>query len=219
MPAPIDSLAVAARRLGCTPAEAIALGILAVAAVAVAGLLWVLGRPVSVAPVGGAVPPTEVASGGVVVTDVEVIVHVAGAVSTPGVYRLPGGSRVADAVDAAGGARRNAALEGLNLARVLTDGEQVFVADRTTVQASAGVGSAGAAATPGGAAPGAVSTVSLNSATVADLETLPGIGPVLAQAIVDYRDSVGGFKDVSELRDVSGIGEKTFQALAPLVSL
>lgn len=176
--------------------------------------------PPSVGVVASA-SPSE--AGGVVVSDAEVIVHVAGAVARPGVYTLPGGSRVADAVEAAGNALPRAVLDGLNLARPLTDGEQVVVPDRRTAQAFPGVaGTPAAGSVPGGApatgAP-AAGKVSLNTATLADLETLPGIGPVLAQRILDHRDSIGGFTEVGELRDVPGIGEKTFQSLAPLVSL
>lgn len=220
MPAPITSLLT--RRLGCTAAEALALCILAVASLACVGLLWLQARPgASPTPAtAGVGMPSESPSGGIVLHDAEVIVHVAGAVARPGVYTLPGGSRVGDAVTAAGGPQRKAVLDGLNLARPLTDGEQVLVPDRSQVAVLAGTTTApGTAPAATGDAAGAAGTVSLNAATLADLETLPGIGPVLAQAIVDYRDSVGGFTEIGELRDVSGIGEKTFQALAPLVSL
>ena len=219
MPAPIVPLI--SRRLGCTPAEALALCILALASLACVGLLWLQARPSvgSVPALVGPVP-SEGVTGGIVVTDAEVIVHVAGAVARPGVYTLPGGSRVGDAVTAAGGSLRKAVLDGLNLARPLTDGEQVLVPDRSQVPAARSGGATGAApAAPSGAQPaGGATTVSLNSATLADLETLPGIGPVLAQRILDHRDAIGGFTEVGELRDVTGIGEKTFQDLAPLVT-
>lgn len=207
------------RRLGCTPAEVAALAVLAAASVATVGLLWVLARPIPAAP--GAPSPAVAASaspgsGPLRVTNAEVIVHVAGAVARPGVYTMPGGSRVGDAVKEAGGPLRKAVLDGLNLARPLTDGEQVVVPDRSSAQVPPG---ASAAASPGAAGAAPTATVSLNQATVADLETLPGIGPVLAARIISHRDSVGGFKEVGELRDVPGIGEKTFQSLADLVSL
>ena len=219
MPAPITSLIT--RRLGCTAAEALALCILAVASLACVGLLWLQALP-SVAPssVGaGTALPSDAPSGGIVLHDADVIVHVAGAVARPGVYTLPGGSRVGDAVTAAGGPLRKAVLDGLNLARPLTDGEQVLVPDRTQTMAAAGGTSATPGAAPSAAGGAGTSTVSLNAATLADLETLPGIGPVLAQRILDHRDSIGGFTEAGELRDVPGIGEKTFQSLAELVSL
>jgi competence protein ComEA len=126
------------------------------------------------------------------------------------VYTLPGGSRVADAVEAAGGARRRAVLAGVNLARVITDGEQIVVptAGNGTTPAR------GTAVLPGGPTPASGGgTMSLNQATLADLETLPGIGPVLAQRILDHRDAMGGFTSVDDLRDVSGIGDPM---IAPL---
>lgn len=218
MPARLSTIVAALRRLGCTPAEVAALAVLATASVAAVGLLWILARPL---PAPSALSPVIAASaspgsGPLAVTDAEVIVHVAGAVARPGVYTMPGGSRVGDAVNEAGGPLRKAVLDGLNLARPLTDGEQVVVPDRASAQAPQ-AGSAPVSPGVAGAAPTA--TVSLNQATVADLETLPGIGPVLAERIIAHRDSVGGFKEVGELRDVPGIGEKTFQSLAPLVSL
>lgn len=215
MPASKFDLTAMARRLRCTPAEAIALAVLSTAAVASLALVWVLTRGPQPSPVVAV--PSESATGVPLdVSSVEVIVHVAGAVNRPGVYTLPGGSRVADAVTAAGGARPKAVLTGLNLARPLTDGEQVLVPDRKSAAATATQPGAGAPAAPGG---GGTGLVSLNQATVTELETLPGIGPVLASRIVQHRDSVGGFTEVGQLRDVPGIGEKTFQALAELVSL
>lgn len=217
----LTSLTTALQRLGCVPADGIALVILTLATLASMGLLWVLANPGAAGSsptVPVAVPgdsPSE--SAAVQVTDAQVIVHVAGAVRQPGVYTLAGGSRVGDAVTAAGGPRRRAVLDGLNLARVLTDGEQVLVPSRGEVDARAPApGAAPAAAAEPGSA-GVV--VSLNQATPTDLETLPNIGPVLAQRIIDHRDSIGGFTDLGQLRDVPGIGEKTFQALADLVSL
>lgn len=188
---------------------------------AVLALVWVLGRPAGMgSPAVGVVAATATPSetGGIVVSDADVVVHVAGAVRRPGVYTLPGGSRVADAVEAAGNGTDKAVFDGLNLARPLTDGEQVVVPEKGEDQPGSPAPSAGA---PASAAPtaGAAATVSLNAATVADLETLPGIGPVLAQRILDYRESIGGFTEIGQLREVPGIGEKTFQALSELVSL
>jgi len=141
-----------------------------------------------------------------------VVVDVAGKVRHPGVVHLPPGSRVVDAIDAAGGTKPGAPTGALNLARVLIDGEQIVV----------GASTAPAAVPPSGAAsPGAPtgSTVSLNTATEEQLDTLPGVGPVLAKRILDYRTQHGGFRTVDELRDVTGIGPKRFADLKPEVTL
>ena len=189
-----------------------------VAAVAAVGLLWLNAAPrISAQPPLPTPTDTGASEGALAITRADVIVHVAGAVVRPGVYTLAGGSRVGDAVTAAGGPRRHAVLDGLNLARVLADGEQVVVPEAGAAASPASPGAAAAVGTP--ATPGVVPAVSLNQATLADLETLPGIGPVLATRIIQHRDSIGGFSDVGELRDVPGIGEKTFQSVAPLVSL
>lgn len=141
----------------------------------------------------------------------EVVVDVAGKVRRPGIVRLPAGSRVVDALEAAGGPRRGVDLTGLNLARVLTDGEQVVV----------GLPAAGGPAAA--AAPGSVPTrgtlVNLNTATQAELETLPGVGPVTATSILEWRAEQGAFSSVDELLEVSGIGDATLAEIAPHVTL
>ncbi len=151
--------------------------------------------------------------GGADGTAAEVVVHVVGEVRRPGVRHLPAGSRVADAVAAAGGATARADLAGVNLARVLTDGEQLRVPrPGEPVQVPVAEPSAGA---PGA---GAAATVALNTADVAALDTLPGIGPVLAQRIVDWRTEHGRFTSVDELAEVSGIGEKLLAQVRPHVT-
>lgn len=132
-----------------------------------------------------------------------VVVHVVGAVTTPGVVRLPAGSRVEDAVAAAGGAAPDAELARVNLARVLLDGEQVVVPRPGETVASADSG--GAPAQPG--------PVGLNAASLAELDALPGVGPVLAQRIVDGRP----YASVDQLDEVSGIGPALLERLRPLV--
>lgn len=225
-------------RLGISAAEATALAVLATGAVLALGLLWWLARPVPVdAP--GAVPS---ASGGLALvgpsaapSPTELVVHVSGQVAAPGVYRVAAGARVGDALALAGGPLPDAALQAVNLARPLADGEQVVVPSPGEAAAPApapapGAAPGGAATPAGGAAPaggtapagGAVrpdGTVDLNLATVADLDELPGVGPVLAQRIVDHRAAIGRFSDVAQLREVSGIGEQRFQDLAPLVAV
>ena len=132
-----------------------------------------------------------------------VIVDVTGAVRRPGLYRLPDGSRVADALERAGGPTRKAFLEGVNLAAPLADGQQVLVPRRSAI---------------GGAAPTtATGPVSLSAATLEQLDTLPGVGPVTAQKILDYRAAHGAFRSVEELDAVSGIGPATVEELRELV--
>lgn len=146
-----------------------------------------------------------------------VVVHVVGQVRRPGLQRLPPGSRVADAVEAAGGATRKADLARVNLARVLVDGEQVAVpapGDPDPPLTSVPVPG------PSGASPsGGAGTVSVNSADLAALDTLPGVGPVLAQRILDWRSEHGRFTSIDELGEVSGIGEKLLEQLRPRVTL
>ncbi|MFE6359731.1 helix-hairpin-helix domain-containing protein [Streptomyces sp. NPDC057806] len=141
----------------------------------------------------------------------EIVVDVSGKVREPGIHRLPPGSRVDDALRAAGGVRPGASTAGLNRARFLVDGEQVVVGAPAPVQGGAPAPGPG----PAGAAPTA--PVSLNTATPEQLDTLPGVGPVLAQHIIDHRTRNGGFRSVEELREVNGIGERRFADLRNLV--
>lgn len=131
-----------------------------------------------------------------------VVVYVTGKVRRPGVLSLAPGSRVADAVAAAGGLRKGASPGGVNLARRVVDGEQVIVG--SPAQGGAGAVGSGPAGTPGG------DVVNLNTATVEQLDALPGVGGVIAQRIVGYRDAHGGFQSVDQLKDVPGIGERKF---------
>ncbi len=167
----------------------------------------------------GAVPG---ASAGVIAPTAgpSIVVDVGGKVRSPGIQRLPAGSRVADALRAAGGVRPGANTDGLNRARLLVDGEQVLVGGPATGAGTVtgpGVGSgvAGTGGAVAGAAPAA--PVSLNTATVDQLDTLPGVGPVLAQHIIAYRTQHGGFRSVDELREVNGIGDRRFADLRNLV--
>ena len=132
-----------------------------------------------------------------------VVVHVAGEVRKPGVYELAAGARVTDAVERAGGTTGAAAVDSINLAAKLADGQQVVVPAR--------VGSPGAAAT--GAATTEDGPISLGTATVEQLDTIEGIGPVTAQDIIGYRDEHGGLSSVDELDQISGIGPATMEAL------
>lgn len=185
--------------------------LLAVSAVAATGVVWWRAGPTPVAP---PVPPTPVRAA-------PVVVHVAGAVGSARVVEVPAGSRVADAVAAAGGPLPDADLAGLNLARILEDGERIVV---PRIAASGPRGDPGARPAPrvpgepGGDDAGDA-VVDLNRAEATALETLPGIGPVLAQRIVDWRERHGPFREVGQLREISGIGERTFQGLVDRVSV
>lgn len=161
-----------------------------------------------------------------------VVVHVAGAVKHPGVYTLPAGSRILQAVGAAGGALPTAVLDALNLAAVAADGTQILVPTQAQVQAgTAGSGTAGSgAAGTGAGVPGADGSgppqsgshggpLNLNTATAEQLDALPGVGPVLAGRIVAWRSDHGPFKSVDELDAVSGIGAKMLANIRPLVTV
>lgn len=181
----------------------VAVAVVAVLAAALACFVVWRARPQSV-PV--AVPPAPPASAVTRrSTGPAVVVAVAGGVRRPGLVSLPAGSRVADAVRAAGGVRQGVDIGLLNLARRLVDGEQIIVG-ATAQQASAAPAPAGG-------------PVNLNTATVEQLDALPGVGPVLAAHIVSYRSQHSGFASVDELREVSGIGEAKFADLRPLVSV
>lgn len=145
-----------------------------------------------------------------------VVVHVAGAVMRPGVYALPLGSRVTDAVSAAGGGIGDAALDSLNLARIIADGEQVYVP--TAQEAASGTASPAAAAAGASGGSGAAGTVDINTASAAELDELPGVGPSTAQKIVDDRELNGPFATPEDLMRVSGIGAKKFEALKDFVT-
>jgi competence protein ComEA len=156
----------------------------------------------SAAPGGGGAEPAQ-----------PVVVDVAGKVRRPGIVELPPGSRVVDAIEAAGGVRGRPDTTSLNLARKLVDGEQVLVG----VEAAAVPVAPAPGGVPGAApAPGAV--VDLNTATLEQLDTLPGVGPVTAQAILSWREEHGSFASVDDLLDVKGIGEATLAELRDLVS-
>ena len=134
----------------------------------------------------------------------DVVVDVTGAVARPGVYRLPAGSRVTDAVQRAGGASGGALLEAINLAARLADGQQVVVPKRAPGGGS--LAAAGPAAEEDG-------PISLGTATVEQLDTIDGIGPVTAQDIIEFRDEHGGLSSIDQLDQVSGIGPATMEAL------
>ena len=132
-----------------------------------------------------------------------IFVHVAGEVKKPGLYALSVGSRVEDAIELAGGMTKSAFEQSVNLARMVSDGEQIVVLDKSRVS----TGAANA------------EFISLNSATMEQLESLPGVGPAMAARIIEYRESIGSFSDLTQLKDVSGIGDKLYAKISQTLTL
>ncbi|MFN8193988.1 MAG: helix-hairpin-helix domain-containing protein [Nocardioidaceae bacterium] len=212
------------RRAGVGPAQLTVVALVVAAGLAVSCWWLLRSAPGGMEPLPDPVPrpqalvsPTAHASPASTVTAASratgtVVVDVAGRVRHPGIAVLDAGSRVVDAIEAAGGARPGVDLSSLNLARVLVDGEQVLVGERAP---------GGVAATvplpPGGVTAGAL--VNLNTADQGQLESLPEVGPVTALAIIGWREEHGGFTAVDQLLDVDGIGEATLNQIAPLVTV
>jgi competence protein ComEA len=167
--------------------------------------------PVDGAPAPGAPAPAPSTP------PVTVTVHVAGQVANPGVYAVPAGGRVADAVVAAGGTASEADVEQLNLAARLSDGERIYVPKKGEVPPAVSSAPAPGSGTKAGAAP--AGPVDLNTATAEQLEALPGVGPATSKAILAYRASHGRFRSVTELLEVPGIGPAKLEALRPLVKV
>lgn len=183
-----------------------------------AGWLLLRARPVAVASPGDVVTVTTSGPTMVSVTPspkgaAKIVVHIFGAVRHPGLVRLPENSRVQDAIDAAGGLTRRADPGELNLAQLLSDGQQVVIGTRSEpageVRDQAGSGTA--------TGPSATGALDLNRADQSQLEELPGVGPVTAQAILAWRQLHGRFSRIEELQEVDGIGPKTYAQIAPHV--
>ncbi|MBT9283646.1 MAG: ComEA family DNA-binding protein, partial [Hydrogenibacillus schlegelii] len=151
----------------------------------------------------------------------EIVVDVKGAVARPGVYRLPAGARVFEALEAAGGLLPEADVDRVNRAAVLADAAVVYVPKKGEAAEAGGSSPVGspAGSDAGSGAAGGTAKVNLNTADAALLQTLPGIGPTRAQAIIAYREEHGPFRDVTELKNVSGIGPKTLEQLLPYVTV
>lgn len=143
----------------------------------------------------------------------DIFVHVTGAVAKPGVYAAEVGSRVFDIVAMAGGFTKKADQASVNLARLVSDGEQLLVFERASEAKSASTSSNTSVGSMAG------TLVSLNRATLSELEELPGVGPTLAQRIIDWRSANGGFKSLEELLEVGGIGDKLFAGIQGKVAL
>lgn len=208
------------------------LAVLLAAALSLAGWWWWTGRPIAVAVApeviatgspfargpshvgsGDAAAPSPAVTmdpGGVleagssVRAPEDLVVHVIGFVARPGLVRVASGSRVADAIEQAGGVTRRRAADSVNLARLVVDGEQIVVAARAT-------------AVQQGPAAGVLGPTDLNTASASDLEDLPGVGPVLAGRIIQWRSDNGPFRSVDELGEVTGIGDAILEQLRPLV--
>jgi competence protein ComEA len=159
--------------------------------------LWFIGRPSQIAPVVAGVESELVLDSEN--SEVKVVVHVAGSVKNPGLYQLPEGARIADAIAAAGGVSKKSDANSVNLARAVVDGEQIFVGENS----SGGTGSG----------------ISINSAPVSELEDLPGVGPVIAARIVSYREANGPFTSIDGLGEVSGIGDSIMGSVRDIATL
>jgi competence protein ComEA len=205
---PAARLARALEVMRFHPRETVALAVLGAVLVAGAGLAYVRARPVAAARLAPVASPSAVPS-----PEPAIWVHVVGAVRKPGVYSFRPGARVVDAVRTAGGFAPGADGQAINLARPLVDGEQVVVPRKGESPPPTAAGPA----PPGAAAPGG--KININLAGVSELDSLPGIGPVLAQRIVDYRTQHGPFRTVRDLLKVPGIGEKKFSSLEPYVTV
>ena len=198
--------------------ELAGLAIVVVATLLGAGLWYMrsLPRPVDIAaPADAASPVVSPASGptGASVTPAAIIVDVAGWVREPGVYQFASGDRVIDAIDRAGGPRKDADLTTLNLAAPLTDGTQIVV-PKPGSTTSGDPGFSGTGSPTGG-----ITLININSAGETELEELPGVGPVTAAAIIDYRTQNGPFATVDDLIDVTGIGPSTLEQIRPFATV
>jgi competence protein ComEA len=184
-----------------------------------AGLWYMrsLPRPVDIAAPADALSPVVSqipdATGSLSPSPAPIIVDVAGWVRRPGVYEFSSGDRVIDAVNRAGGARNGADLTSLNLAAPLTDGTQIVI-PKPGATVPGGTGSSDT-----GTASGATALINVNTASETELEDLPGVGPVTAAAIIDYRTQNGPFAAVDDLIDVSGIGPSTLEQIRPFATV
>lgn len=223
----VPSPGALADRLGVS-VTAVVLGALGVAAAA-AGGWWALRPPpgpdpAEILPMADSVPIPTPAPQPTTPDVGRIVVDVVGAVARPGLHELPAGSRIADAVEAAGGLAADADRVRINLAEPLSDGARLWVPavgesdPPTVVSATAGIGSSGQAGGGGGSGGARGAPLDINTADAAALETLPGIGPALATAIVEHRQRAGPFATVDELVEVSGIGPAKLEQVRALAT-
>ncbi len=221
--APIDALARLAPATRAPERARLRLGVgaavvLLIAALVTAVIVSAVGQQTGqrvVAPggsVAGSDPTDPVATDDAV--GAIILVHVLGAVARPGLFELHDGARVMDVVAAAGGLSVTADPAGVNLARILSDGEQLYIPQLGEAQSGAPPGTT-ASGSAGGATGG---KVNLNTASAAELETLPRIGPAMSQRIINYREANGRFSSIDDLRNVTGIGDKTFDGMKDLIT-
>ncbi len=189
------------------PGVRVLAAVVVIVAVVAAAIAW-WSRPVPAevrTPASASIAATPAGSAG---SGAGLVVAVAGKVRKPGLVRVPAGARIADVIEAAGGALPETDLSQLNLARKVTDGELVLI------------GLPAGSAAPGGPVPaGQPGKVNLNTATAAELDVLPGVGPVTAQRIIDHRTRIGGYRAVTDLRQVEGIGDSKYEQIKDLVTV
>jgi len=193
------------------PREVVVFAVLGALLLSGGVMAFVRARPVA----AGSVPAITAPTDGPSAATTTIVVHIVGAVRDPGVYEFPEGARVVEAVRAAGGFTRKADAAAVNLARALADGEQVVVPERGSGNAPTASGTTGTTGSTGTTG----TQVNINLASTSELETLPGIGPVIAQRIIEYREQHGPFRTTADLQKVSGIGPKTFESIEPYVTV
>jgi competence protein ComEA len=188
-----------------------AIGFAIVGSFLAAGLLILLSRPVRGQPVTLQAAPTPL----------PLVVHVTGSVHSPGVLSLPAGSRLQDAIEAAGGLKSEADTQALNLAAFLEDGQRVHIPSQASADPvdEEPASRSQSLELPEPGTPTATGPVNINSATQDELETLPGIGPTIAQRIILYRETNGAFTSIEDIQKVEGIGQKKFEAIMYLITV
>ncbi len=188
-----------------------AIGFAIIGSFLAAGILLLLSRPVRGEPITLQPPPTPL----------PLVVHITGAVQSPGVVSLPAGSRLKDAIENAGGLKPEADTQALNLAAFVEDGQRIFIPSQGSVDSPElePASRAQGIELPEPGMPTAAGPVNINTATQDELESLPGIGPAIAQRIILYRETNGAFTSIEDIQKVEGIGQKKFEAIMYLITV